>query len=104
MMLALGVATEVVAELLGHSSPTITISIYAHGMAEEQGEARCRRVSFGDGTHLHQVRFVDPASKETQCREALHSERLGKLLKSMRCDVADRQGAPLAEVPDPLVE
>jgi hypothetical protein len=31
----------VASELLGHSSPTITLSIYAHvpGMAEEAGEA-----------------------------------------------------------------
>jgi integrase len=41
-MLASGVPVNVVAELLGHSSPTITLSIYAHvmpGMAEEAGEA-----------------------------------------------------------------
>ena len=37
-MLALGVPTKVVTEMLGHSSATITLSIYAHvlpGMAEE---------------------------------------------------------------------
>jgi integrase len=42
LLLATGVPVKVVAELLGHSSPTITLSIYAHvmpGMAEEAGEA-----------------------------------------------------------------
>ena len=41
LMLANGTPTKVAAELLGHSSPTITLSIYAHvlpGMAEEAGE------------------------------------------------------------------
>lgn len=40
LMLADGVPVKVVAEILGHSSPTITLSIYAHvlpGMAEEAG-------------------------------------------------------------------
>jgi integrase len=42
LMLASGVPTKVVSEMLGHSSPTITLSIYAHvlpGMAEEAGAA-----------------------------------------------------------------
>jgi integrase len=42
LMLASGVQTKVVSELLGHSSPTITLSIYAHvipGMAEDAGAA-----------------------------------------------------------------
>lgn len=42
LMLADGVPVKVVAEILGHSSPTITLSIYAHvlpGMAEEAGAA-----------------------------------------------------------------
>ena len=42
LMLASGVPTKVVSELLGHSSPTITLSIYAHvipGMAEDAGAA-----------------------------------------------------------------
>ena len=42
LMLASGVPTKVVTEMLGHSSPTITLSIYAHvlpGMAEEAGAA-----------------------------------------------------------------
>ncbi len=37
-MLAAGVPVKIVQELLGHASPTITLSIYAHtlpGMAEE---------------------------------------------------------------------
>lgn len=40
LMLADGTPTKVVTEVLGHSSPTITLSIYAHvlpGMAEEAG-------------------------------------------------------------------
>jgi integrase len=40
--MASGVPTKVVSELLGHSSPTITLSIYAHvipGMAEDAGAA-----------------------------------------------------------------
>jgi integrase len=40
--IASGVPTKVVSELLGHSSPTITLSIYAHvipGMAEDAGAA-----------------------------------------------------------------
>jgi integrase len=42
LMLASGVPVKVVSEMLGHSSPTITLSIYAHlmpGMAEEAGAA-----------------------------------------------------------------
>jgi integrase len=42
LMLASGVSTKVVTEMLGHSSPTITLAIYAHvlpGMAEEAGAA-----------------------------------------------------------------
>jgi integrase len=42
MLAASGVPTKVVSELLGHSSPTITLSIYAHvipGMAEDAGAA-----------------------------------------------------------------
>ncbi|MGO9343404.1 MAG: tyrosine-type recombinase/integrase [Acidimicrobiales bacterium] len=42
LMLASGVPVKVVSELLGHSSPTITLSIYAHtlpGMAHEAGAA-----------------------------------------------------------------
>ena len=42
LMLASGVPTKVVADLLGHSSPTITLEVYAHvmpGMAEEAGAA-----------------------------------------------------------------
>jgi integrase len=42
LMLASGVPTKVVSELLGHSSPTVTLSIYAHvipGMAEDAGAA-----------------------------------------------------------------
>jgi integrase len=41
-MLADGVPVKVVSEILGHSSPTITLSTYAHvmpGMAEEAGAA-----------------------------------------------------------------
>jgi integrase len=41
-MLASGVPVKVVSEMLGHSSPTITLSIYAHvmpGMAEDAGTA-----------------------------------------------------------------
>jgi len=41
LMLASGTPVKVVSDLLGHSSPTITLSIYAHvlpGMAEEAGE------------------------------------------------------------------
>jgi integrase len=41
-MLASGVQTKIVSELLGHSSPTITLSIYAHvmpGIAEDAGAA-----------------------------------------------------------------
>lgn len=40
LMLADGVPVKVVSEVLGHASPTITLSIYAHvlpGMAEEAG-------------------------------------------------------------------
>ena len=42
LMLASGVQTKIVSELLGHSSPTITLSIYAHvmpRMAEDAGAA-----------------------------------------------------------------
>jgi integrase len=42
LMLASGVPVKVVQEMLGHSSPTITLSIYAHtlpGMAQEAGAA-----------------------------------------------------------------
>ena len=42
LMLASGVPVKVVSELMGHSSPTIMLSIYAHvlpGMAEEAGAA-----------------------------------------------------------------
>lgn len=42
LMLADGVPVKVVSELLGHSSPQITLGVYAHvmpGMAEEAGEA-----------------------------------------------------------------
>ena len=41
LMLASGTQVKVVADLLGHSSPTITLAIYAHvlpGMAQEAGE------------------------------------------------------------------
>jgi integrase len=41
-MLANGEQVKVVSEMLGHSSPTITLAIYAHvmpGMAEEAGAA-----------------------------------------------------------------
>ncbi len=40
LMLAAGVSTKVVSDLLGHSSPTITLTTYAHvmpGMAEQAG-------------------------------------------------------------------
>ena len=42
LMLADGVPVKVVSEILGHSSPTITLGVYAHvmpGMAQEAGEA-----------------------------------------------------------------
>ena len=42
LILADGVPVKVVQEMLGHSSPTITLSLYAHvlpGMAEEAGAA-----------------------------------------------------------------
>jgi integrase len=42
LMLAPGTSTKVVSDMLGHASPTITLSIYAHvmpGMAEEAGAA-----------------------------------------------------------------
>lgn len=42
LMLAAGVPVKVVQEMLGHSSPTITLAIYAHtlpGMAQEAGAA-----------------------------------------------------------------
>jgi site-specific recombinase XerD len=41
-MLASGVPVKVVQEMLGHSSPSITLSIYAHvlpGMGREAGAA-----------------------------------------------------------------
>jgi integrase len=41
LMLADGVPTKVVTEILGHASPVITLSVYTHvlpGMAEEAGE------------------------------------------------------------------
>ena len=41
LMLAAGTPVKVVQELLGHSSPTITMAIYAHAlpaMAEEAGQ------------------------------------------------------------------
>ncbi len=41
LMLANGVPTKVVTELLGHANPSITLSLYAHvlpGMAQEAGE------------------------------------------------------------------
>jgi integrase len=41
-MLGSGVPVKVVSEMLGHSSPTITLSIYAHvlpGVAEQAGAA-----------------------------------------------------------------
>ncbi len=41
-MLAAGTPVKVVSEMLGHASPTIMLSIYAHtllGMAEEAGAA-----------------------------------------------------------------
>lgn len=47
LMLADGVPTKVVSELLGHASPNITLAIYAHvlpGMAEEAGAALSRRL------------------------------------------------------------
>jgi integrase len=42
LLLSSGVPTKVVSELLGHSSPTVTLTVYAHtlpSMAEEAGEA-----------------------------------------------------------------
>jgi integrase len=42
LLLASGVPTKVVSELLGHASPTITLTTYAHvmpGMAEQAGAA-----------------------------------------------------------------
>jgi integrase len=42
LMLAEGTLVKVVSEMLGHASPTITLSIYAHvmpGMAEQAGAA-----------------------------------------------------------------
>jgi integrase len=47
LMLAAGVPTKVVSDLLGHSSPTITLEVYAHvmpGMAEEAGAALSARL------------------------------------------------------------
>lgn len=41
LLLASGTPVKVVSDLLGHSSPTITLATYAHvlpGMAEEAGE------------------------------------------------------------------
>jgi integrase len=42
LMLSDGVPTKIVSEMLGHSSPVITLAIYAHvlpGMAEDAGAA-----------------------------------------------------------------
>jgi integrase len=42
LMLSDGVPTKIVSEMLGHSSPTVTLGIYAHvlpGMAEDAGAA-----------------------------------------------------------------
>jgi integrase len=42
LMLAAGVPVKVVSEMVGHSSPTITLAVYAHvisGMAESAGTA-----------------------------------------------------------------
>jgi integrase len=42
LMLASGVPTKVVSEMLGHASPTVTLAIYAHvlpGMGEDAGAA-----------------------------------------------------------------
>jgi integrase len=42
VVLAAGVPTKVVSDLLGHASPTITLTTYAHvmpGMAEQAGAA-----------------------------------------------------------------
>jgi len=39
LMLADGVPTKVVSELLGHASPTITLAIYAHVMPGQAGQA-----------------------------------------------------------------
>ena len=50
LMLASGVPVKVVSEMLGHASPTITLSIYAHvmpGMAEEAGAALSARLLEG---------------------------------------------------------
>ena len=47
LMLASGVPAKVVSELLGHASPTITLSIYAHtmpSMAENAGAALSKSV------------------------------------------------------------
>jgi len=47
LMLAAGVPTKVVSDLLGHASPTITLAIYAHtlpGMAQEAGERLSERL------------------------------------------------------------
>jgi integrase len=52
LMLADGVPTKVVTEILGHASPVITLSIYAHvlpGMAESAGAALSAQL-FGAGT------------------------------------------------------
>jgi len=48
-MLAAGEPVKVVSELLGHASPTITLSVYAHtlpGLAESAG-ARLSAQLFG---------------------------------------------------------
>jgi len=50
-MLASGVSVKVVQEMLGHSSPAITLAIYAHttpSMAREAGEA-LSSLSLGEG-------------------------------------------------------
>ncbi len=51
LMLADGVPVKVVSEILGHASPVITLSVYAHtmpGMAEQAGE-RLSAQLFGCG-------------------------------------------------------
>jgi integrase len=51
LMLAAGVPVKVVQEMLGHSSPTITLSIYAHtipGMGRK-GERLLAQILGGDG-------------------------------------------------------
>ena len=68
LMLAAGVPVKVVSELMGHSSPTVTLSIYAHvlpRMAEEvlpnsaveSGEFQMI-VTRGRGSSIHQLARV----------------------------------------------